>query len=136
MSDTAATQDPPAADMADKLRFPAGFDYLSHELAGLLDYGQGKAHVRADGDPAGKILFVVVFSGGRIERVWADEIGHDEDAARTWLAEYETARFVDVAEEMGRPQPDNAIRIPPGPAILHGWMGTYGFDGNRFRQLR
>ncbi len=136
MTDTAAATDPPVADMADKLRFPPGFDYLSHELAELLDYGQGRAHVRAGGEPAGDILFVVIFFGGRIERVRADEIRQDEDAARQWLAEYETARFEGVTEEMNLPNADDSIRIPPGPAILHGWTGIYAFDGNRFRRLR
>ncbi len=60
----------------------------------------------------GRPVALVDCAGGCVAHVFADEIGHDEDAARDWLAE-----CFDV-----------------GPAVrLVGWTQTEIFEHGRFR---
>ncbi len=81
----------------------------------------------------GRVLFQIIVRDGHVERVWADTIHHDEDAAREWLAAWETLAL-DAYAKMQQPE-DGSMMLPAGPVILHGWLAAYAFDGNRFRQI-
>ena len=102
--------------------FPAGWSYrCSVELGKGLLVPVGRSDVKR------AAFRVKVLPSGRVERVFADLILDDEDAAREWVKGYETAMMEATRDHPG---------LPPGPVLLHEWEAIWAFDGNRFRKIK